>query len=284
MKIIGRQISRSMYSGRLLMQGIMRSVLLCGLLMVVSTPAMGIEGLPGSTWGTITDNFHGTGTSLGEGGMGWINQGIDWFTLPGGITFDTYAEYRYRHRVQNKQYYDTQGPALGCEFKLSFLRLGMDYYWQKFPFWPGGVQRSNSREYYLAGYYQWDLNKLGSINTSKIVGFPGSIWFNLTEDATGLTGSGVQGWINQGIDWTTLPGGIIFNTYVEYRYRQRTKQAQYYDALGPAVGLDFKKSVFTLGMDYYWESDPELQGRRNFGFYELYLTWFIDWDLKKSTK
>jgi hypothetical protein len=270
------------FSSRILsLRVIMRSTLLCGLILFFSPPAQAIEGLPGSTWGTVTDSFHGKGLSLGEGGMGWINQGIDWVTLPGGITFDTYAEYRYRHRAQNKQYYDSWGPALGLEFKVSFLRLGIDYYWQKYPYWPGGVQRSNNREFYLTGYYQWDLNKSTGLNTSKIVGFPGAIWFDLTYDAKGLTGSGGQGWINQGIDWVTLPGGIIFNTFGEYRYRERTKQFQYFDAQGPAVGFEFKKSAFTLGMDYYWESDPELQGVRKFGYYELFLTWYIDWDLKK---
>ena len=281
MKISGWRPPHVILPGVPLVQFVMRSVLLCGCILFFSARAQAIEGLPGSTWGTVTDSFHGNGPALGEGGMGWINQGIDWVTLPGGITFDTYAEYRYRHRAHHKEYYDSWGPALGFEFKISFLRLGMDYYWQKYPSWPGGVQRSNNREYYLTGYYQWDLNKLSGINTSSVGGFPGSIWFNLTNDASGLTGSGAQGWINQGIDWTTLPGGIIFNTFAEYRFRERTKQFQYFDAQGPAVGLEFKKSAFRLGLDYYWESDPELQGNRNFGYYELYLTWYVDWNLKK---
>jgi hypothetical protein len=276
----GQRPLRFIFSGAFPLQLILGSILLWCMLFL-PTPALAIEGLPGSTWGNITDSFHGNGPALGQGGMAWINQGIDWITLPGGITFDTYAEYRYRHRAHHKEYYDSWGPALGFEFKKSFLRLGMDYSWQKYPFWPGGVQRSNSREYYLSGFYQWDANKLSELNTSKVVGFPGSIWFNLTNDASGLTGSGAQGWINQGIDWTTLPGGIVFNTFAEYRFRERTKQFQYFDAQGPAVGLEFKKSVFTLGMDYYWESDPELQGPRDFGYYELFLTWYIDWDLKK---
>ncbi len=284
MKTQGHRLHHGIFSEALRMQFFMRCAVLCGLIFFSPPAAQAIEGLPGSTWGTITDSFHGYGPANGVGAMGWVNQGIDWTTLPGGITFNTYAEYRYRERAQNEQYYNAQGPALGLEFKYSFLKLGADYYWEKLPKWPGGAQRSNTREYYLTGYYNWDLNKATGLNSSKIVGLPGSVWFNMTYDAKGLTGSGVMGWINQGIDWTTLPGGIIFNTFAEYRYRERTKQFQYYDAQGPAVGIEFKKSVFRLGLDYYWETDPELQGRRNFGYYELYLTWYIDWDLKKLTQ
>ncbi len=261
----------------------MRSLLLCGFFLIMAKPAQGIEGLPGSTWGTLTYSPNGL---TGSGAMGWINQGIDWITLPGDITFNTFAEYRYRHRTKQNQYYDAQGPALGLEFKKSFLRLGFDYYWEVLPEWPGGVQRSNSGELYLSGYYDWDLNKSSIINISGIVGLPGSIWAYLNHDARGLTGSGAMGWINQGIDWITLPGGIRFNTYAEYRYRHRTKQNQYYDAQGPALGLEFKKSVLKLGMDYYWESYPEAPpnqpGRSN--YLEFYLTWYIDWDLKKLVK
>jgi hypothetical protein len=262
------------------MRFILQSILLCCSLCFVSATASAIEGLPGSTWGNATDSFHGYAPSTGWSEMTWINQGIDWFTLPGGITVNTYGEYRYRHRIQNKQYYDAQGPALGLEFKWTYFRLGTDYYWEKLPSWPGGVERSNNREYYLTGYYAWDLNKATGLNTSKIGGFPGGVWFNATYDAKGLTGSGFMGWINQGIDWATLPGGIVFNTFAEYRFRERTKQFEYYDAQGPAAGITFRKSVFTLGLDYYWETDPELHGDRNYGYYELFLTWYIDWDLK----
>jgi hypothetical protein len=279
-----RRLTRFTVPGGRVLRFFIRSLLLCGCIFFFPAQAPAIEGFPGSTWGTVSDSFHGYGPANGLGAMGWVNQGIDWTTLPGGITFNTYAEYRYRERAQNRQFYDAQGPALGLEFKYSFLRLGADYYWEKLPKWPGGAQRSDNREYYLTGYYSWDLNKATGLNTSKVVGFPGSVWFNMTYDAKGLTGSGVMGWINQGIDWTTLPGGIIFNTFAEYRYRERTKQFQFYDAQGPAAGIEFKKSVFRLGLDYYWESDPELQGRRNFGYYELYLTWYIDWDLKKLTR
>jgi hypothetical protein len=261
----------------------MLSVLLYGFVLIAPMSAQGIEGLPGSTWGILTDSVNGL---TGSGGMGWVNQGIDWITWPGGITFNTYAEYRYRNRTKQNQYYDAQGPALGFEFKKSFLRMGMDYYWEKFPAWPGGVQHSNSGEFYLTGYYDWDLNRFSSINITGVTGLPGAIWADLTYDAKGLTGSGATGWVNQGIDWTTLPGGIRFNTFAEYRYRHRTKQNQYYDAQGPALGLEFKKSFLRLGMDYYWESYPESfpnqPGRSN--YLEFYLSWYIDWDLKKLMK
>ena len=95
-----------------------------------------------------------------------------------------------------------------------------------------------------------------SVPATAIEGLPGSTWGRASYDATGLTGSGFNGWINQGIDWVKLPGDIIFNTYIEYRYKAREKQDDYYNVYGPAIGLELKKSDFRLGMDYYWEKYP----------------------------
>jgi hypothetical protein len=257
----------------------MGCVLPCGIVFAVSTPALGIESLPGSSWGILT---HSSNSLTGSGGMGWINQGIDWFTLPGGITFNTYAEYRYRERSRQNDFYNAQGPAVGLEFKKSIFKAGMDYYWENLPRFPGGGGRSHNREFYLTGYYGWDVNKLSNVHLPGIAGLPGAIWFNLTYDINGLTGSGGMGWINQGIDWFTLPGGITFNTYAEYRYRERTRLNDFYNAQGPVVGLEFKKAFFKVGTDYYWESYPELGQRSN--YLEIYLTWYIDWDLKHLIK
>ncbi len=256
-----------------------RRVLLIGFILAASTPALGIEALPGSTWGIAT---HANGVS-GDGFQGYINQGIDWTTLPGGLRLNTYAEYRYRAQTDNKQYFNAYGPVLGLEFKKWFLRLGTDYYWVTYPEWPGGTQRSDNHEYYLIGYYDWDINK--AINTTKITGFPGSTWFDLNYDGKGLTGSGLQGYVNQGVAWFTIPGDIIFDTYVEYRYRAQTKQFQYYNAQGPVVGLEFRKSYFRLGADYYWQEYPRWPGEvKRSDYLEIYLTWYIDWDLKKLAK
>lgn len=254
----------------------MRTVLLCGLIFFVSTPAQGIEALPGSTWGNLTHSVQGL---TGSSGIAWINQGIDWTKLPGDITVNTYVEYRYRARTEQNDYFNSEGPAIGCELKKSYFRLGIDYYWERFPKLD---TYSNNREFYLNGYYSWDLHTSRNPLPLGIIGFPGAVWANLTYDINGLTGSSAMGWINQGIDWITLPGGITFNTYAEYRYRARTKQNTYYDAQGPAVGLEFKKSFFRLGMDYYWERFPKL-GEQSHSL-EYYLTWYIDWDLKQFIK
>jgi hypothetical protein len=254
---------------------ILFACLLCGCVLFAGENAGAAEGYPGSTWGILTRNSNGL---TGSGGMGWINQGVDWFTLPGEVMVNTYAEYRYRERTRQYEYFNSQGPAVGLEFKKSFLRLGMDYYWETLPDYPGGAQRSHNREYYLAGYYDWDLKKRAVLDLAGITGLPGSIWFNFTYDINDLTGSGGMGWINQGIDWFVLPGNVIFNTYAEYRMRERTKLQDYYNVQGPAVGLEFKKASFRLGADYYWEHYPELGERSN--YFEFYLTWYVDWDLK----
>jgi len=236
-----------------------------------------IEGYPGSTWGVVTES---SSTLSGSGSMGWINQGIDWVTLPGDVVLNTFAEYRYRDRSRQPEYYSAQGPAVGMEFKKDFLRFGADYYWETMPNYPDGPRRTTSREIYLAGYKGWDLTKNADVHFPGSTGLPGAIWFNLFHDTRGVTGSGGMGWINQGIDWTTLPGGFVLNTYAEYRYRARSKLEDYYDVRGPAVGMELKKPLYRIGADYSWQYYPILEERTK-GF-EFYLTWYIDWDWKRK--
>ena len=112
----------------------------------------------------------------------------------------------------------------------------------------------------------------------SIEGLPGSTWGTLTHDFDSLEGAGIQGYVNQGIDWTTLPGGITLNTFAEFRYRVRTENTDFYNAYGPALGIEFKKSIFKLGADYYWERFPDLD--ETDAKFQIYLTWYYDWDLK----
>ena len=123
------------------------------LLGVLTSPALAIEGLPGSTWGSVSqdaDDIEGTGA------IGYLNQGVDWTTLPGGVVLNTFAEFRYRLREGNKTYNNAYGPALGLELRKWSFHLGMDYYWQRFPELD---ESSNRLRYYLSWYYDWDLKR-----------------------------------------------------------------------------------------------------------------------------
>ena len=123
---------------------------------------------------------------------------------------------------------------------------------------------------------------LASAGASAIEGLPGSSWGLLSYDVDSLVGSGAMGWINQGIDWVKLPGGLMLNTFTEFRYRFRTENAQYYNAFGPAVGIELRKSPFHFGIDYYWERYPELG--QNDDKFQFYLTYYYEWDLRNLTK
>ena len=113
-----------------------------------------------------------------------------------------------------------------------------------------------------------------------ILAFPGSTWDQVSHDVDSLVGTGTMGYINQGVDWTTLPGGITFNTFAEMRYRFRSENRSYFNEFGEALGVEFKKSIFRLGADYLWERYPELSDSSN--KVQFYLTWFFDWDLKAT--
>ena len=245
-------------------------------ILILSLPvrAFAIEGFPGSTWDQA---FHDFDSLVGSGAQGYINQGINWTTLPGGITFNTFAEFRYRLRTENNDFYNSYGPALGIEFQKSPFNLGADYYWQRFP----GLDETDAKfQIYLTLYYDWDLKtKIRALSPLPFQGLSGSTWDIFSHDFDSLVGSGAQGYINQGIDWTTLPGGITFNTFAEFRYRLRSENNDFYNSYGPALGIEFRKSIFKVGTDYYWERFPGLD--ETDAKFQIYVTMYADWDLKR---
>ncbi|MBI3812774.1 MAG: hypothetical protein HY283_11340, partial [Nitrospirae bacterium] len=64
----------------------------------------------------------------------------------------------------------------------------------------------------------------------------------------------------------------------EFRYRFRSENKEFYNAYSEAVGLEFKRSPFRLGMDYVWERFPAVGERSD--KVQYYLAWYYDWDLK----
>lgn len=244
-----------------------------GIMAAGPAEAFEIVGLPGSTWGQVT---HDADSGLtGTGFMGFVNQGIDWTKLPGDITLNTFVEYRYRTRTENSTYYDTQGPAIGIELKKTYFRLGADYYRERLT----ELDRtSDNKEFYFSWYYDWDLRgRAPWFKWGRAL--PGSTWGFVSYDMNSINGSGAMGFVNQGIDWAVLPGDVVFNTFAEYRHRSRTRNKDYYDAEGPAIGIEFRKSYFRFGIDYYWERFTALGESSN--KFQYYVTWFYDWNLKK---
>ena len=225
-----------------------------------------IVGLPGFTWGNIT-NSRTTGTGISF----LVNQGIDWVKLPGDIIFNTFAEYRYRSRSKDNRYFDEQGQAVGFELKKSIFRLGAEYSWDRY------VEQKSA---YLAWYDDWYkyMKKRGEEGGFPIEGLSGETYGKISHDLENTTGTSISGHVNQGIDWFTLPGDIVFNTYAEYRFSFRTKDNLYYNAHGPAVGVELQKKPFRIGMDYYWETGTKRHATdKKLG---VYLRWYYDWDLK----
>lgn len=236
-----------------------------------------IEGLPGGNWVSLNDDIGGL---TGSGGMGWINQGIDWTTLPGDITFNTYVEYGLRERSKEEEYFNARGPSVGIELSKSYFTAGVDYYWIEYPEYPEPEHplREQGYEYTFGWYYSKDLKP--SESTLPLEGIPFSTWGNLSNDATGPTGSGGMGWIQQGIDWITLPGDINVNTFVKYSYRAREKDEDYYNSQGPSIGIELTKSFFNIGVSRYWEEFPELNESQ--ATTQYFAGWYYTWDLMEK--
>lgn len=236
-----------------------------------------IEGLSGSSYGSVVQDLVG---STGLAVSASIQQGIDWFKLPGDITVSTYGEYKYSTRTSEKRYFDASGYGVGVEFKKSDFKLGAEYFWDTF------TQQDQTKVTELL-YFSWFRDWTKRIWSDdeegswlKMDALSGSTYGKATHDFAGLTGTSISGYINEGIDWFTLPGAVIFNTYAEYRASFRTKDSRYYNAHGPAVGFEFQKKPFTLGTNCFWQMYPE-RGivDRQVG---VYLRWYYDWDLKPN--
>ncbi len=252
---------------------------LLALLLVLLLPSRGlaIEGLPGSTWGEAS---HDVDSLVGSGAMGYVNQGVDWIVLPGGVAFNTYAEFRYRLRSRNNDFYNAYGPLVGAELRKWIFKAGVDYIWERFP---NLSETDNKFQYYLRWYDAWDLkNAVPTLKTLPVAGLSGSIWGELSHDVDSLVGNGAIGYLNQRVDWIVLPGHITLNTFAEFRYRLRSRNNDFYNAYGPAIGVELRQSVFRLGADYFWERYPGLNETDS--KVQFYLTWFVDWDLMRLKK
>lgn len=112
-----------------------------------------------------------------------------------------------------------------------------------------------------------------------IEGLPGSVWGHASYEKSDIAGPGVLGYVNQGIDWITLPGELTLNTFGEFRYRFRENNKEFYNAYGPALGVELRRAPWHVGVDYYWEQYPELSEGSN--RLQFYLSWYHDWDLKQ---
>ncbi len=257
--------------------------MLLGLLLCPAPKANAyeVEGYPGSIWGGLTyddDRLNGANSSA----MGFVNQGIQWLTLPTDARLVTYAEFRRRTRTYKPEYFDTGGPAVGVELRWDYVTVGADYYWERHVFDPIVGSDSNRIQYYATLYYTWEIpNKL-----TWAEGLPGTVWAQATADNDNYSGNSMMGFVNQGIQWFSLPGNIPFITYVEYRYRTRNINRGYYDTKGPAAGLEFRKSYFTFGVDHYWleefdgpQSNPVWISNSH---WQVYLTFYMSWDLKRK--
>ena len=249
------------------------------LLLQQSRPAPALAysplGYPGSTYGDLTRNFNGV---EGSGTQGWLRQGVTWLR-PKGVDLNTYAEYSWRMRTKNQHYYTAYGPGLMLALEKGPFSFGVEYNWLRYPI---ASTTSNYASLFGLWYYLTDTYTLAGIKGGKHtpLALPLSTWGRLNYDLQGIEGSGSQGWIKQGADWFSLGRGWMFDTYAAYNWRLRTKSRNYYNAFGPSLGVEASKSPVKVGLEYLWQRFP--QDHVSTRTFNLYLTWYFGWDLKKK--
>ena len=259
----------------------MKSLVLILILFGLTTPkshAYQPEAYPGSFWNSMRSFFNGID---GQGDMGMLTQGVQWVTLPGDVTFQSYVSYRWRLRSLNQTYFDTHGPAVGFEFRKSFLSGGVQYEWQKYPGIPSEL---NYPSLYLVWYKSVDLISGARPNFFGIpvLALPTSTWGRINEDFLAYEGTSTLGYVGQGVDWFKIPGDITFRTQLQYYWRFRTQNRDYYNSHGPLLGIELERGPFNAGAAYAVERFTSL-GQNTQGF-RLYFNWFLDWDLKNLAR
>jgi len=221
---------------------------------------------PGSSWGKLTRD---SDKISGDVTMWNFTQGIDWYRFPGDIILNTFFRFSQRRRTLNTRFYNEEGPTVGIELDKGPLSVGFDYFEEYFT---ELRETSITREFFSTGFFDWTLG-----NTAGAFEYPGSFWFFANYDLSGLTGSGLMGFVRQGIELYRFPKNITFTAYAEYDYRGRTKERKYYDSNGPMVGLELVKSPFNLGVDYFWETFPALHESSQ--RFQIYFGWYTSWEL-----
>lgn len=246
-----------------------KTALLSGLLAAAPAGAAGISplGYPGSAWGGANRDLSGF---EGYGSQGWVRQGVRWPALPGGVGVQTAAAYRWRLRTENRRFYDAHGPGLTLELDKSFLNLGLDVAWQRYP----RLNRTEDRrELFLGWYKRLVWARAGT------AAFPLAAWGRLSRDLDGIEGNGAMGWLSQGAESPPLPGGLVARALASYRWRLRSRERLFYNVHGPALGLELSGRGMDLGIENVWRRYPEL-GRSESAL-QFYLSWYFAWDLAR---
>lgn len=235
---------------------------------------------PGASWGGVSRDLSGF---EGYGTQGWVKQGVTWARLPrwGGVPIQTFASYQWRFRSENTRFYNAHGPGLSLELSKGPLDGGLEFAWQRFP----ELARTDDRYELFAGWYKRiDLARGArpALLGLPLLGLPLSTWGRLAHDLNGFEGDGAQGWVQQGVDWVRLPRGVVVTTFAGYRWRLRSENRTFYNMHGPAAGVELSRGRMQAGVEHLWRRYPEL-GRFERAF-QLYLSWYLSWNLDRPGK
>lgn len=121
---------------------------------------------------------------------------------------------------------------------------------------------------------------------SAFVGFRGATWGELRYQIPREEGENnllLDGWIRQGIDLAKWDNTTL-NTYATIRYRWDMEHTNWYNSLGPGVGVAFetfnaKGLVGSIGAEYIWEHFYEID--ENDEKVVVFINWYGWWDLMK---
>lgn len=226
-------------------------------------------GYPGNTWGNLTyDQNNISGSSL----LGTVRQGVEFFKLPYDTTLYSYVSFGGRLRTLNETYYNVYSPSAGTQIRGGTWAAGYEYFYERYPALKQSVRPS---EFYITSYQAWNTASILGISAVRL---PGSAWGYASYNINGINGSGLMGFLRQGIGLYTFPWETRSQVYAELRYRGRTKNRIYYDAEGIALGVELQHGSINWGVDYYWERFPVLH--QHSYRWQYYIGWFTNWDFK----
>jgi uncharacterized protein YegP (UPF0339 family) len=254
------------------------------LLLTLAAPASAYspEAYPGATWGEISRDASGL---EGNGTMGWVRQGVRWYTFPFKIQLESYGAYHWRMRSENRRFYNVHGPAVGTKLGWWIFDAGIEQSWETFPELTGTDNKSSAGEYYIGWYDKWDwMQAFPGADWGNLIykAMPFTTWGHLAHNLDGIQGDSIMGKVRQGFLIRRFAKSIELTTFGAYRWRFRTKNRRFFNAHGPAVGIALDFGNVDLTVDYSWLTYPELSRKTNSA--QFHLGWYFDWDLKEVAR
>lgn len=246
--------------------------------------------LPGSTSGSI--QFPSSAQPAEKDNLllsGRIEQGVDVFSISANTAVNLFARVEYKVDTEefdfNRKILTAVGFKLRHYFSDTFvMSVGAKYENDK----RFVVERSSDGTLLFGNWFgSWQLPKddFGEPAGRRPLAYPGLTWGELrfpgSQDPIEESSMVLEGYVEQGVDWSNWERWGIFNFYGNLDFIADTEEIEWNNMLAVGAGIKLKKRVgnnlllqygFEATREHYWVTDETVD------VIFAYLNWSAWWD------